>query len=329
MTANGESAADSGSDGGTVAYEEVARLYQVLDLVATKVVYCDKDLIIRYVNRSAKDTLRKLEQHLPKRVHELVGCSIDIFHKQATPHRARLFSLRDRKHRAVIALGPEQLSITVATVTGAWGVPQGYVVTWEVVTERMRCETEQRELREHIERVPVDVGRMIGKVHRIAESYDALRTLLASAADVVGRLEDSMEWSKGTGSGHEVSKTSRTQVRDAAQRIAMVKQSAEDLELELRQNLRSLESALQLVSVLREHARVASNRTEAYTREHRPVLAEHGEGHALTAMAAVALRTVEDTKRAAQGKVHPEERRALLSEQDELLARVRAGKPLG
>ena len=44
-------------------------------------MFCDRELILRYLNRASRKTLRTLQQYLPVPVDQIVGKSIHIFHK--------------------------------------------------------------------------------------------------------------------------------------------------------------------------------------------------------------------------------------------------------
>ena len=65
-----------------------------LDALPSNVMFCDRDLILRYLNRSSRKTLLTLQQYLPVPVDQIVGKSIHIFHKQ--PSQRRQDSRRQR-----------------------------------------------------------------------------------------------------------------------------------------------------------------------------------------------------------------------------------------
>src|ERR1035438_5556595 len=52
-----------------------------LDALPCNAMYCDRELILRYLNRSSRKTLRSLQQYLPVPVDQIVGKTIHIFHK--------------------------------------------------------------------------------------------------------------------------------------------------------------------------------------------------------------------------------------------------------
>ena len=52
-----------------------------LDALSCNVMFCDRELILRHLNRAALKTLRSLQEHLPVPVDKIVGKSIHIFHQ--------------------------------------------------------------------------------------------------------------------------------------------------------------------------------------------------------------------------------------------------------
>jgi methyl-accepting chemotaxis protein len=109
------------------------------------IILADTSLTITYANPSSINTLQKLEHLLPCRAEEIVGKSIDLFHKDPKYQRRILTDPRNLPHRAVIDLGGEKLDLLVSAVYGEQGEYLGPMVTWEVVTQKLRLEEEQRD----------------------------------------------------------------------------------------------------------------------------------------------------------------------------------------
>lgn len=131
---------------------------ELLEHLPANVMYCDRDLILRYINGSSRKTLEGLQQYLPIPVREMIGRSIHIFHKQpqlAEDVLGGANSGHEGKHhlphRAVIQLGPEKLDLMIEAVRNSRGEYVGAVVVWGVTTaqlEKVRAEGEQ--LRSHV-----------------------------------------------------------------------------------------------------------------------------------------------------------------------------------
>jgi methyl-accepting chemotaxis protein len=52
-----------------------------LDALPCNAMFCDRELILRYLNRASLKTLHTLQQYLPVPVDQIVGKSIHVFHK--------------------------------------------------------------------------------------------------------------------------------------------------------------------------------------------------------------------------------------------------------
>ncbi len=123
-----------------VVAEEARRTGQMLDAVPINVMYCDRDLTIRYMNAASRQTLATLAQYLPVPVDKIVGSSIDAFHKNPSHQRRLLADPKSLPHTAFIRLGPETLSLLVSAITDATGDYVGTMTTWEVVTRKADIE---------------------------------------------------------------------------------------------------------------------------------------------------------------------------------------------
>ncbi len=125
--------------------------------VPMNVIFADTDGVIRYMNPSSVATLRSLEQYLPCKADQIVGQSYDIFHA-APEHQRKLLGDPDNlPHRAQISVGPETLELLVTAVTDDNGIYLGPLVTWEVITERLRVEAEVSRVTAMMDCLPINV----------------------------------------------------------------------------------------------------------------------------------------------------------------------------
>jgi methyl-accepting chemotaxis protein len=118
---------------------------QMVENSPINVMRADTDLIIRYVNDASRKTLGRLTHLLPCKVEELVGKCIDIFHKDPARVRAILADPKNLPRQANIHLGPETLSLLVSPIFDAQNKYMGAMVTWDVVTEKLRLEAANRD----------------------------------------------------------------------------------------------------------------------------------------------------------------------------------------
>ncbi len=118
----------------------LAQMQSMMDSLPINVILADLDLRIQYLNHASRKTLETLEKYLPIKVSEMMGECIDVFHKDPSQQRRLLASDKNLPHRALIKLGPETLSLLVNAVYDQRGQYSGAMVTWEVVTEKLRME---------------------------------------------------------------------------------------------------------------------------------------------------------------------------------------------
>lgn len=128
-----------------------------MDGAGTNIMMCDENLKITYVNQKSLTTLRQLSQYLPVAVDQIVGSSIDIFHKDPSNQRNKLSNLRSGAIETKIKIGPEWADLTVAPLMDASGRSQGFVVNWSVVTDRERLQAEGAMLKSSMEGADVNI----------------------------------------------------------------------------------------------------------------------------------------------------------------------------
>ncbi len=127
------------SEGPFSSVEEVIGL---LENVPTNVMFCDRSLVIRYLNRRSLQTLTSIEKLLPVAADKVLGSNIDIFHKNPAHQRKLLSDDRNLPMKSQIALGPEKLELQVSPLYGKGREYIGAVVSWSVITEKLRLEEE-------------------------------------------------------------------------------------------------------------------------------------------------------------------------------------------
>ncbi|WP_220793404.1 GAF domain-containing protein, partial [Nocardioides stalactiti] len=124
---------------------EVARVTSMMENSPTNMMFADREFTITYMNPASLETLRVLEAHLPVKADEVVGSSLDIFHKKPDYQRGILADQAQLPRRANIQVGPETLDLLVSAIQDKDGNYVGAMATWEVITERLRLERESEE----------------------------------------------------------------------------------------------------------------------------------------------------------------------------------------
>jgi len=118
--------------------ENMQRTQQMVDKSPINTMMAKPDGTIIYANENSIKTLRTLEQFLPVKVDDIVGGSFDVFHKSPDVQRKIVGDSRNLPHKAIIDVGPEKLDLLVSPIIDANGNYLGPMVTWEVVTDKVK-----------------------------------------------------------------------------------------------------------------------------------------------------------------------------------------------
>lgn len=120
-----------------VANTAAMRSSSMVDNSPISTMMCDPSGTLIYMNQSTIENLKKLQQYLPEKVDNLIGKSIDIFHKNPAVQRKIISDPRNLPHKAVIALGPEKLDLLVTASIDPSGKYLGAALSWSIVTAKV------------------------------------------------------------------------------------------------------------------------------------------------------------------------------------------------
>jgi hypothetical protein len=197
-----------------------------LDALPVNAMFCDRDLILRYLNRASRQTLLTLQEHLPVPVSEIVGKSIHIFHRNQANIDRILGSKHSRgthelPHKATIALGPVMLDLEVAPMVGERGEYIGACVVWGVSTqgklEAVRAAQEAQ--RNDIEHLNGNLQMVATATHEIEAS---IAEIARNASEVAQAAEKSRTASAESKTAIESLRTSSSGVAKVAGLIASI-----------------------------------------------------------------------------------------------------------
>ena len=137
---------------------ETARLEQMVENMPINVMMCDpQTLELTYLNKSSRDTLKSIEHLLPIKADDVLGCCIDVFHKDPSHQRKVLADASNLPMSSHIALGDETLDLTISPVTDKNGNYIAAMATWSVITEKVKADAESVRLQRMIEEMPINV----------------------------------------------------------------------------------------------------------------------------------------------------------------------------
>jgi methyl-accepting chemotaxis protein len=116
---------------------EAVRSFNVLESSPSPTMMCTPDGTLLYINKSGTETFRKLQQFLPQNVDDLVGKSMDTFHKNPKMVKDLIANPKNLPYKAVISVGPEKMDLLVTASVDEKGNYLGAAVTWGLITERV------------------------------------------------------------------------------------------------------------------------------------------------------------------------------------------------
>ena len=136
---------------------EMSRLQSAMANAPINIMCADLDLKIQYVNPMSIKTLKTLEQYLPVKVDQLIGTCIDVFHKNPSHQRKLLSDPKNLPHQAIIRVGPETLDLLVTAINDKSNQFIGTMVTWSVVTAKLKNDTELARIQSMMENAPINI----------------------------------------------------------------------------------------------------------------------------------------------------------------------------
>ena len=192
------------------ADREAKRLLQMIEKMPINVMTCDpKTFQINYVNATSLQTLRRIEEHLPIRVDEMLGASIDVFHKRPQ-HQRQMVGQNGPQlpHKTVIQVGPEYLELNVSPIVADTGEYMGPMLSWSIVTDRVK--------------ITEEVGKIVATMNNVAEGLEESSTELSRVAS------DAQSKSAAVSSAAEEMSAAIREINERMSETATISQRAEE-----------------------------------------------------------------------------------------------------
>lgn len=146
---------------------ERERLRIMVDNMPINIMMCEtENFTVNYINQTSINTLGAIEHLLPVKVKDMLGTSIDVFHKAPEHQRKILANPDNLPHRTKIRLGDEVLDLSVAAIRDRTGYYLGPMLSWSVITA-------QENLSRNVLQVSSAVLQSSGEVQETAQSLSA------------------------------------------------------------------------------------------------------------------------------------------------------------
>ena len=171
---------------------EQARIQSMVENSPTNVMMADPDLNIMYVNPASIKTLTQLAQYLPVSVDQVIGSSIDIFHKDPAYQRKILGDPKNLPVEANIVIGPETASLLVSAIYDNNGTYLGPMVTWSVITKQVTMETRVAETAQALASSSEQLTNISAQMSAGAEETSSQANVVSAAAEQVSKNVDTV-----------------------------------------------------------------------------------------------------------------------------------------
>lgn len=171
-------------------------LLQMLDEMPINVMMADpKTFVINYANRTTIENLKDLRAFLPVDPENLVGTSIDVFHKHPEHQRALLSDPNNLPHSARIRVGDQTLLLKASAVMDKNGAYVGMMVSWSVITKQIAITDQfENEVKGVVDTVSVASTELKGTAETLsaaaAATVDQSTALATSAQSLIQTIDE-------------------------------------------------------------------------------------------------------------------------------------------
>jgi methyl-accepting chemotaxis protein len=167
---------------------QAAQLTQMVEGMPVGVMMCDtENFAINYMNKFSVEALKSLQDHLPVKVDDMIGQTIDVFHKVPAHQRKILSDPKNLPHKALIQVGPETLDLRVSAIMDKNGTYIGPMLSWTVITAQVRMaddfETNVKGVVEIVSSSATEMQATAQSLAATAEETNRQATSVAAAAE--------------------------------------------------------------------------------------------------------------------------------------------------
>ena len=174
---------------------ETSRISQIVESMTTNIMYADADYKLQYMNPASLRTFKQIEHLLPVKADQVLGQTIDIFHKNPEHQRKFLADAKNLPHQAQIQLGDEILSLNVAAIFDPDGERIGTMAGWAIVTAVVQAERAAREAAEREQKQAEELRRKVDSMLEVvnaAANGDLTREISISGQDAIGQMGEGL-----------------------------------------------------------------------------------------------------------------------------------------
>lgn len=166
---------------------EVARVKSMMECMPINAMMCDLNFNITYLNPKSHETFKALEKHLPIAANQVLGASIDVFHKNPAHQRKMLADPRNLPHRAKIKVGPETLDLLASPIYNKDKEYIGPLVTWAVITNQVELMNSLEQTAQQLAAASEELASVATELTRNANLTSEKSNVAAANSEEVGK----------------------------------------------------------------------------------------------------------------------------------------------
>ena len=175
--------------------DNLVRITRMIENAPLNMMYTNLDLKIQYMNPASARMMKRLEPYLPIKADQMIGQSIDIFHRNPEHQRRMLADPKNLPHSAQIRVGPEHVTLLVSAILDRQGQYIGPMLTWEIVTEKVEAQSREAETAAAIEKAKRELEEKVGLLTKVAQAAakgDLTVEVSVRGEDDMGRLGEAL-----------------------------------------------------------------------------------------------------------------------------------------
>ena len=165
------------------------RLGRVVDDMPVGVMLADPQSgLITYANKASFGLLRPMEDEMPIKVDDLIGSSVDVFHKNPGHQRAIISNPDRLPWNAKVKVGGQTLDLRITALQDRNGKFTGPLLSWSVITKQVRLANDFEE----------NVANVVSRLTGAANDMRTAANGLADTATLTERQSAGVSISAGS-----------------------------------------------------------------------------------------------------------------------------------
>jgi len=159
------------------------------------IMFADRDFKITYINPASVKTLKGIEHLLPVKADQVLGQSVDIFHRRPEHQRKILSDPKNLPHRTNIQIAAETLDLLVSPIYDQDKKYLGAMVTWDVITQRLATEKAVKDAADREKQLAADLAQKVDAMLAVVTAAgrgDLTQEVPVRGSDSIGQMGEGL-----------------------------------------------------------------------------------------------------------------------------------------